>query len=167
MKIFNTSQSLVEHLANEIQPMGMVPTMGALHMGHLSLIERALRENRNVLISIFINPTQFEDKADLENYPVSLDSDLQKIKQYNGNILVYVPKAGDIYGNAVSTKSFDLGGLDEVMEGEKRKGHFQGGGHCSVSFPVNLPSRQGLFWRKGFSTITYHKSYDPIIGLEN
>lgn len=158
MKIFNTSKSLVEHLANEIQPLGMVPTMGALHMGHLSLIEIALRENHNVLISIFINPTQFEDKDDLENYPVSLDSDLQKIKQYNGNILVYIPKAGDIYGKAVSSKSFDLGGLDEVMEGEKRRGHFQGVATVVSHFLSAFLPDNAYFGEKDFQQlrIIYH-----------
>ena len=126
MKVFHTSQSLVEHLSKETRPIGMVPTMGALHLGHLSLIERALSENQTVLVSIFINPTQFDDKADLENYPIDFEADLRKIEQLPGRIFVYAPKVNDIYGNLVTSKSFDLGGLDQVMEGEKRSGHFQG-----------------------------------------
>lgn len=126
MKVFNTSQSLVEHLSNETRPLGMVPTMGALHLGHLSLIERAIEENQTVLISIFINPTQFDDKSDLDNYPITIDEDLRKIEKISEKILVYVPKVDDVYGNIVESKSFDLAGLDQVMEGEKRSGHFQG-----------------------------------------
>lgn len=126
MKVFNTSQSLVEHLSNETRPLGMVPTMGALHLGHLSLIERAIEENQTVLISIFINPTQFDDKSDLDNYPITIDEDLRKIEKISEKILVYVPKVDDVYGNIVESKSFDLDGLDQVMEGEKRSGHFQG-----------------------------------------
>ena len=126
MKVFNTSQSLVEQLSNETRPLGMVPTMGALHLGHLSLIERAIEENQTVLISIFINPTQFDDKSDLYNYPITIDEDLRKIEKISEKILVYVPKVDDVYGNIVESKSFDLAGLDQVMEGEKRSGHFQG-----------------------------------------
>ena len=81
MKVFNTSQSLIKHLSNLSRPLGMVPTMGALHLGHLSLIERAVRENQSILISIFINPTQFDDKKDLERYPVNIDADLSLIKE--------------------------------------------------------------------------------------
>ena len=126
MQVFYTSQSLVEQLSKENQPIGMVPTMGTLHLGHLSLIEKALSENQTVLVSIFVNPTQFDDKADLENYPINIEADLRKIEQLPGRIFVYTPKVNDIYGNLVTSKSFDLGGLDQVMEGEKRSGHFQG-----------------------------------------
>mgnify|MGYP001478127078 FL=1 len=126
MKVFQTSHSLVEYLSDEIRPFGMVPTMGTLHPGHLSLIERAVKENQTVLISIFINPTQFDNKMDLNSYPINIDEDLRIIKKISKNVLVYVPKVDDIYGRKVESKSFELGGLDEVMEGEKRPGHFQG-----------------------------------------
>jgi pantoate--beta-alanine ligase len=126
MKVFKTSQSLVEYLSIETRPLGMVPTMGALHLGHLSLIERAVEENQSVLTSIFVNPTQFNDKNDLVNYPTSIDEDLLQIEKISKKILVYIPEVDDIYGNIVESKSFDLAGLDQVMEGEKRSGHFQG-----------------------------------------
>jgi len=126
MQVFDASHSLVEQLSKETQPIGMVPTMGALHLGHLSLIKKALSENKTVLVSIFINPTQFDDKVDLENYPINIEADLRKIEQLPGQIFVYAPKVNDIYGKLVTSKSFDLGGLDQVMEGEKRSGHFQG-----------------------------------------
>ena len=126
MQVFDASQSLVEQLSKETQPIGMVPTMGALHLGHLSLIKKALSENKTVLVSIFINPTQFDNKVDLENYPINIEADLRKIEQLPGQIFVYAPKVNDIYGKLLISKSFDLGGLDQVMEGEKRSGHFQG-----------------------------------------
>lgn len=126
MEVFDSSQSLVNHLSAQPRPLGMVPTMGALHQGHFSLIDKALKENQSVLISIFINPTQFDDKSDFKNYPVKTDSDLQKIKKYGGNIFVYTPSVSDIYGNTIESKFFDLSGLDQVMEGAKRTGHFQG-----------------------------------------
>ena len=120
MRVFKTSKSLVEHLSFETRPIGMVPTMGALHQGHLSLIERAVEENKTALISIFINPTQFDDKTDLKDYPVNIDEDLRLIGEISNDIFVYVPKANDVYGNIVKSENFDLGGLDLVMEGEKR-----------------------------------------------
>ena len=134
MKVFNTSQSLVEQLSNETRPLGMVPTMGALHLGHLSLIERAIEENQTVLISIFINPTQFDDKSDLYNYPITIDEDLRKIEKISEKILVYVPKVDDVYGNIVESKSFDLAGLDQVMEGEKKVRALPRCGNSSIPF---------------------------------
>ena len=88
MQVFDASQSLVEQLSKETQPIGMVPTMGALHLGHLSLIKKALSENKTVLVSIFINPTQFDNKVDLENYPINIEADLRKIEQLPGQIFV-------------------------------------------------------------------------------
>ena len=82
MKVFNSSQSWVDEFSDPIRPLGMVPTMGALHQGHMTLIERALKENNTVLVTIFINPTQFNDKTDLERYPQDLDADIKKIEQF-------------------------------------------------------------------------------------
>jgi pantoate--beta-alanine ligase len=166
MKIFKTAQSLVEYLANEMLPLGMVPTMGALHKGHLSLIERALEENHNVLISIFINPTQFDDKTDLENYPIILDSDLKKMKQYKGNILVYIPKAKDIYGNSVTSRSFDLAGLDESMEGKKRRGHFQGVATVVSYFLKTFLPDNAYFGEKDFQQLRIIDHMTQSLGLK-
>jgi pantoate--beta-alanine ligase len=153
MKVFNTSQSLIKHLSNLSRPLGMVPTMGALHLGHLSLIERAVRENQSILISIFINPTQFDDKKDLERYPVNIDADLSLIKEVSENVLVYIPKADDIYGNMVKSKSFNLGGLDEVMEGEKRPGHFQGVATVVAHFLRTFSPDHAYFGEKDFQQL--------------
>ena len=106
--------------------LGLVPTMGALHQGHLSLIERASNENEEVLVSIFINPTQFDDPSDLLRYPIELEADLAKIKALNPNCLVYAPQAEDLYGSSVAANTYDFGLLNQVMEGAHRKGHFQG-----------------------------------------
>ena len=153
MKVFNTSQSLVEHISKETRPIGMVPTMGALHLGHLSLIERALSENQTVLVSIFINPTQFDDKADLENYPINIETDLKKIEQLPGRIFVYTPKVKDVYGNLVTSKSIDLGGLDQVMEGEKRSGHFQGVATVVAHFLKVFTPNHAYFGEKDFQQL--------------
>jgi len=153
MKVFHTSQSLVEHLSKETRPIGMVPTMGALHLGHLSLIERALSENQTVLVSIFINPTQFDDKADLENYPINIETDLKKIEQLPGRIFVYTPKVKDVYGNLVTSKSIDLGGLDQVMEGKKRSGHFQGVATVVAHFLKLFTPNHAYFGEKDFQQL--------------
>ena len=150
MKIFNTSQSLIEFLRKASKPLGLVPTMGALHSGHLSLIERAIKENKSVLISIFINPTQFDDKTDLQHYPVKIDLDLRLIKELGEKVLVYIPEVKDVYGNMVKSKSFDLAGLDEVMEGEKRSGHFQGVATVVAHF-LKIFSPENAYFGESFS----------------
>lgn len=153
MRVFETSKSLVEYLSNETRPLGMVPTMGALHYGHLSLIERAMKENKSILISIFINPTQFDDKTDLEHYPFNLDEDLRLIKKISENILVYVPKVEDIYGNMVKSDSFDLARLDQVMEGEKRSGHFQGVATVVTHFLRTFSPDHAYFGEKDYQQL--------------
>jgi pantoate--beta-alanine ligase len=153
MKVFKTSKSLVEYLSIETRPLGMVPTMGALHLGHLSLIERAVEENQSVLTSIFVNPTQFNDKNDLVNYPTSIDEDLLQIEKISKKILVYIPEVDDIYGNIVESKSFDLAGLDQVMEGEKRSGHFQGVATVVTHFLKTFTPDRAYFGEKDFQQL--------------
>jgi pantoate--beta-alanine ligase len=153
MKVFKTSQSLVEYLSIETRPLGMVPTMGALHLGHLSLIERAVEENQSVLTSIFVNPTQFNDKNDLVNYPTSIDEDLLQIEKISKKILVYIPEVDDIYGNIVESKSFDLAGLDQMMEGEKRSGHFQGVATVVTHFLKTFTPDRAYFGEKDFQQL--------------
>ena len=134
MEIFKTSQLLVKYLSKKTRPLGMVPTMGALHLGHLSLIKRALKENKTVLVSIFVNPTQFDNKNDLENYPININQDLLELRKVSEKIIVYIPKVDDVFDNITKLKPFDLAGLDNVMEGKKRAGHFQGVTRVVVHF---------------------------------
>lgn len=105
---------------------GLVPTMGALHEGHIMLVKRALEDNELVLVSIFVNPTQFNDPDDLKNYPKTLESDLQKLEKLKGNIWVYAPNASDLYLESIKAKPFNFGALESTMEGANRKGHFEG-----------------------------------------
>ncbi|MGB2502479.1 MAG: pantoate--beta-alanine ligase [Flavobacteriaceae bacterium] len=117
----NTSKNKI--LAKSI---GLVPTMGALHEGHIMLVKRALEDNELVLVSIFVNPTQFNDPDDLKNYPKTLESDLQKLEKLKGNIWVYAPNASDLYLESIKAKPFNFGALESTMEGANRKGHFEG-----------------------------------------
>lgn len=112
---------------NKGTKIGFVPTMGALHRGHLSLIEKAKIENNIVLVSIFVNPTQFDKEEDLINYPKTIDKDLSLLKSVGCNI-VFVPTAKEIYADNIKSQQFDFDGLEHQMEGKFRKGHFDGVG---------------------------------------
>ena len=99
--------------------------MGSLHRGHISLIEKATANNTNVIVSIFINPTQFDEQQDLQNYPKNLQNDLQLLQNFP-NIFVYIPEISDLYPKKTKAKDYDFGKLDKIMEGEFRPGHFNG-----------------------------------------
>ncbi|MCK4677413.1 MAG: pantoate--beta-alanine ligase [Bacteroidales bacterium] len=103
---------------------GFVPTMGALHRGHISLIEQSLKENNFTVCSIFVNPIQFNKKSDLKNYPRETTSDFQKLKSSGCN-MVFMPSNDEMYPEPVNTQ-YDFGQLDKVMEGKHRPGHFNG-----------------------------------------
>ena len=105
---------------------GLVPTMGALHQGHLSLVDRAVAENDRVIVSIFVNPTQFNNPEDLEKYPQNLQADLDMLKAFLPKVVVFAPSIEEIYAEQVKSQKYDLGGLDQVMEGAYREGHFEG-----------------------------------------
>ena len=118
--------SLIETLKNQGKTIGLVPTMGALHDGHLSLIKKAKKENDIAVVSIFVNPTQFNNPTDLEKYPRTLTADADKIAQYSKEVIIFAPTVDDIYGKEVVAQPFDFAGLDKVMEGSSRPGHFDG-----------------------------------------
>jgi len=108
---------------------GFVPTMGALHKGHMSLVRKALSENDLVFVSVFVNPTQFDNKQDLDKYPRTLERDVELLKTVSEDkIIVYAPTVEDIYSTNVSSIKFNFDGLEHQMEGEFRDGHFDGVG---------------------------------------
>jgi len=131
MKVFNTIEGLnleLELFKNQAMTIGFVPTMGALHKGHLSLVEIAGSQNDIVVVSIFVNPTQFNNPDDLRNYPRNLQTDLDILKNSACSI-VFAPDEKEMYPNENSKKSvFDFGSLSRVMEGKFRPGHFDGVG---------------------------------------
>jgi pantoate--beta-alanine ligase len=126
MELISSSKELKYRLdeARLKGSVGFVPTMGALHKGHLSLVERAVNENDTVVVSIFVNPNQFNDKADLERYPRNLEAD-RRLLETVGCDIVFAPSVEDIYP-VPDTRLFDFGGLDTTMEGKFRPGHFNG-----------------------------------------
>jgi pantoate--beta-alanine ligase len=113
-------------LAYKGNKLSVVPTMGALHNGHLALIRKAVRESEVVWVTIFVNPIQFDSEHDLNKYPKNLDEDIKLIKAINLNIHVFAPSVKEMYSDVVESKKYMLGGLDNLMEGAFRPGHFNG-----------------------------------------
>ncbi|MCB0479515.1 MAG: pantoate--beta-alanine ligase [Crocinitomicaceae bacterium] len=125
MFLAKTKEDLQQVLnSNKDKRIGLVPTMGALHEGHLSLIQKAKAETDFVVVSIFVNPKQFNDPKDLENYPSDLEGDLKKIQEFAD--CAFCPDINNVYPDDFKEKYFELDHLEEVMEGKHRKGHFQG-----------------------------------------
>ena len=127
MLVFNRPAELSGHLQNAQKgTIGFVPTMGALHDGHLSLLNFSLSQNDLTVISIFVNPTQFNNADDLAHYPRTLQADLDKIEKLNKDIIVFAPNVKDMYGDAAKADKYRFGGLENEMEGRFRQGHFNG-----------------------------------------
>lgn len=127
MQVFNTKNelvSLIDKLKGEHKTIGFVPTMGALHEGHLSLVEEAKKECDVVVVSIFVNPTQFNDPEDLKRYPRTLENDLELLRTLDCDV-AFAPSVEEIYPEP-DTRTFSYAPLDTVMEGKYRPGHFNG-----------------------------------------
>ena len=127
MEIFKTKTELTTYLNtfHSEKSVGFTPTMGALHSGHMQLIESSKIECDITICSIFVNPTQFNNSGDLEKYPNTLKADLEKLKKVNCDI-VYTPTIDDLYAKGEKAKEFNFGSLAASMEGEYRAGHFNG-----------------------------------------
>lgn len=128
MEIFETKKSLqayLERTGQDQQKIALVPTMGALHLGHLSLLAEAKQIADIVICSIFVNPTQFNDPKDLEKYPRPIENDIALLQGAGCDVL-FLPSVAEMYPDPDESWSIDLGELDRIWEGEKRPGHFQG-----------------------------------------
>ncbi len=133
---------------------GFVPTMGALHNGHLSLVNIGLNQNDIVVVSIFVNPTQFDNKEDLTKYPRTLDADIALLKTVSDDsILVYAPNVGDIYGDSIVSQSFTYDGLEHEMEGAFRDGHFDGVGTIVKRLLEIVKPHYAYFGEKDFQQL--------------
>ena len=127
MEVINNISQLRKSLAlcrSKGQTIGLVPTMGALHEGHASLVRRSVKENDVTVVSVFLNPTQFNDPKDLERYPRTLDADCQLLEECGADI-VFAPSVKEIYPEP-DTRQFSYPPTDSVMEGAMRPGHFNG-----------------------------------------
>lgn len=156
MHIFYGKAPLIAHLKpikSAHSTIGFVPTMGALHAGHLALMELSLQENDYTVVSIFVNPTQFNNPEDLAKYPRTLEEDVRKITALNPEIMVYAPSVEDIYdGNPVS-QSFDFDGLENQMEGKFRPGHFDGVGTIVKQLFEIVTPTNAYFGEKDFQQL--------------
>ncbi len=156
MLIFNKKSDLsafLSPLIKQNKSIGFVPTMGALHQGHLSLLKNSLSENDVTVMSIFVNPTQFNNAEDLDKYPRTLERDIQIMQDLSNNIIVYAPEVADIYeGNTVS-ESFNYDGLENQMEGKHRPGHFDGVGTIVKRLFEIVQPNKAYFGEKDFQQL--------------
>ena len=163
MQVFAKSSDVKEIAGSRKGVTGFVPTMGALHEGHLSLVSRCRSECDTVAVSIFVNPTQFNDKNDLKNYPRTLEADLVLLEQA-GVDFVFAPDEKEMYP-APDTRVFDLGGLDAVMEGPLRPGHFNGVAQVVTRlFEIGGPHRAS-FGEKDFQQLAIIRYLVRTLGL--
>ena len=155
MLIFDKKIDLKNYMTatHHSKKVGFVPTMGALHAGHLSLLTESLKNNDITIISIFVNPTQFNNPTDLEKYPRTLAADVVKVQSISDKIIVYAPNINDVYEGATISNSFDYDGLEDQMEGKHRPGHFNGVGTVvSKLFDIVQPTN-AYFGEKDFQQL--------------
>ena len=168
MKICTTNRALfsyLESLKASYTSLGFVPTMGALHQGHVSLIQKAIAENGLVVVSIFVNPTQFDNKSDLETYPQNLNKDIETISSIgSGKIVVYAPSIQDVYKGDLSKENFDFGGLENQMEGKHRPGHFDGVATVVYKLLQIVKPDMAYFGEKDFQQLQIVKKLVSVIG---
>lgn len=156
MEVFKNKNELKAHLKAlmpQDKTIGFVPTMGALHKGHLSLVSRALNENDIVVVSIFVNPTQFNNLKDLDNYPRTLQKDLKLLSDLKDDIIIYAPSVDDLYGENVTSGMFDFDGLEHEMEGAFRAGHFDGVGTIVKRLFKIVEPQNAYFGEKDFQQL--------------
>lgn len=172
MLVFTNKNKINNHISAlklSNKTVGFVPTMGALHQGHLSLIKEGLSYNDIMVVSIFVNPTQFDNAEDLKKYPRTLDDDVALLKTLSNDILVYAPSVEDIYQNNVKAQNFSFDGLEFEMEGRFRQGHFDGVGTIVKRlFEIVIPDN-AYFGEKDFQQLTIIKKlvdkYDVPVNI--
>lgn len=165
MKTFDKVSDLQQALMQvDREKIGFVPTMGALHAGHRSLVEKARRECEVVVVSVFVNPTQFNDKNDLRNYPRTPEADAA-VLEAAGADYVLMPSVEEIYPEP-DTREFDFGQIDKVMEGATRPGHFNGVAQVvSRLFDIVKPAK-AYFGEKDFQQIAVIKAMVKQLGMD-
>ena len=159
MQVLNTKNELINLLGQyrkEGKKIGFVPTMGALHSGHLSLVKESKKNSDLTVVSIFVNPTQFNDPEDLKRYPRTLEKDVELLKTVDCD-LVFAPSVEEIYPEP-DTRKFDFGYLETVMEGAKRPGHFNGVGQVVSRLFDIVKQDKAFFGMKDFQQVAIIKN---------
>lgn len=167
MEVINNIQEIVntvDKCKKKGKSIGLVPTMGALHEGHLSLVKEAFKNNDIVFVSIFVNPTQFNNLKDLETYPRTLENDL-KLLENSGCSYVFTPSIEEIYPEP-DNRIFDFGYLDSIMEGANRPGHFNGVGQIVSKLLTLIPANRAYFGMKDFQQVAIIKKLIKIINSD-
>ena len=166
MDIVRSTADMIDACRRAARPLGLVPTMGALHAGHLSLVDRSLADNAATAVSIFVNPTQFGADEDLSLYPRDLDGDLELLRQ-RGAALVFVPDVAEVYPPGFDTW-VDVGPVAERLEGTERPGHFRGVATVVAKlFNIVRPDRAYFGQKDGQQTVVVRKLVrDLDMGLE-
>lgn len=144
---------------------GIVPTMGALHEGHLSLIRQAASVCDWVVVSIFVNPTQFDKPLDLHNYPQTIDQDIALLAELNLNIVVFSPTASELYDDKIEAEHFDFHGVELEMEGKYRFGHFDGVGTVVKKLFELIQPDKAFFGEKDFQQLQIIRKLIEKTGL--
>ena len=168
MQVFREKDPLIQaiqKIKSEGKSVGLVPTMGALHEGHLSLVSNALKESDQVVVSIFVNPTQFNNQEDLDKYPRDLQKDLDLLKTQTGDIWIFTPTANELYGETILSESFDFEGLEFVMEGKFRNGHFDGVGTVVKRLFEIITPDKAFFGEKDFQQLQIVRKLTEKTGL--
>ena len=166
-KVFTTEElRLFQRKNDNNRSWGLVPTMGSLHQGHLKLIQKAHAENAMTFVSIFINPTQFDSKNDLENYPSTIDADVEKIYTIDPNICVFIPSVETIYPDGAKSRKYTLQGLDKPMEGMYRPGHFDGVSTVVKRLFTLLQPDVAYFGQKDFQQLQIVSLLAKPLGIE-
>ncbi len=155
MKVYRRIKDIREEIVSQQKAgrhTGFVPTMGALHRGHLALVECSLKNNDLTAVSIFVNPTQFNNKEDLEKYPRRFEEDLALLEKAGVNY-VFLPEVEEMYPEGEASRHYDFGGLDRVMEGVNRPGHFDGVATIVSKLFDAIPARRAYFGKKDYQQL--------------
>ncbi len=168
MLIFDKKLHLLTYLSTIVSDktsLGFVPTMGALHLGHLSLIKESLLNNEITVVSVFVNPTQFNNPNDLSNYPRTLEKDIDKIKSISSKVIIYAPTVDDIYEGKTITEHFNFDGLEKPMEGQFRPGHFDGVGTVVKRLFEIVKPTNAYFGEKDFQQLLIIKKLVKTLNI--
>ena len=153
MLTFKASEEIRAYFNSKSERIGLVPTMGALHSGHLSLVRKACAENDYVVISVYINPTQFNYQIDLESYPSNLSSDRALLDPFSDKIIFYTPDHKDMYPGGIQSNSYDFGSITAHMEGLFRPSHFNGVATVIEALFRNIQPQKAYFGEKDFQQL--------------